>query len=140
VLGFFCTGIGFILRGDKDETYLVLVTFAVIAAHCFSACFVIVRLDIARLNGGKASSVTSWSFALNLLTLPASSLPRLLPGITGFLLVSILAPFYRISLTCPGAQYRLLLLQLSLGWSNDLYFYEKKEEGGDDESSFLYSQ
>jgi hypothetical protein len=138
VLGFFCTAIGFILHGDEDEIYLVFVTFAAVAAHCFPACFVVRRLDVIKVNGGATSPVSDWIVALNLLTLPASALPQLLPGVTGFLLVSILVTLHRISLTCLGAQYRLLLLQLSLGCSEHLSFYDEKEE--DEESSFLYSQ
>lgn len=136
VLSFFCTAMGFILRGDEHERYLVFVAFATIAAHCFPACFVAIRLDIVKVNGGKASPVSSWIVALNLLTLPASVLPQLLLGVTGFLLVSILVTLHRVSLTCPGAQYRLLLLQLSLGCSDNLYFNDEKD--ADEEWRFLY--
>jgi hypothetical protein len=130
VLGFFCTAIVFILHGDKHERYLVFVAFANITAHCFPACFVAIRLDILKASGGSVNMVSPWIIPLNLLVLPASVLPQLSPDITGFLLVSILVALHRISLTCPGAQHRLLLLQLSLGCSNDLYFQDQKEERG----------
>ncbi len=136
VLSFFCTAIGFILSGDEYKRYLVFVAFATIATHCFPACFVAIRLDIVKVNGGQASPFPSWIIALNLLTLPASVLPQLSPDITGFLLVSILVT-HRVSLTCVGAQYRLFLFQLSLGCSDDLYFRGKH---ADEEWRILYWQ
>jgi len=69
-----------------------------------------IRLDILKVNGSKESPVSGWTVVLNLVTLPVSVLPQLFPGTKGFLLVSIMNTLYRISLTYPGAQHRLLLL------------------------------